>query len=285
MSRKTSFLVIALHYVISMVVGWLAYKAVPETIHPYWAVFAADAAATVYIWALGLVHKNVSFYDPYWSVAPPVILTWWLMAKGFVTVPSLLMMVAVWFWAIRLTWNWAITFHGMAHEDWRYTKFRTECHPIIFHLINFFGLNMVPTIVVFLGMIPALALTEIAPESAGTNVLTVAGCLVSIAAAVLQLVADTQSHRFRAAHPGEVCNVGVWKHGRHPNYFGEIMMWWGIWLMYVSIVGLSVNTWYIAGPLSVTVLFCVVSIPLMEARQLANKPQYAEYKKQTRWFI
>lgn len=285
MSRKTSFLVIALHYVISMAVGWLAYKAMPETIHPYWAVFAADAAATVYIWALGLVYKNVSFYDPYWSVAPPVILTWWLMAKGFVTVPSLLMMVAIWFWAIRLTWNWAITFHGMAHEDWRYTKFRTECHPIIFHLINFFGLNMVPTIVVFLGMIPALALTEIAPESAGTNVLTVAGCLVSIAAAVLQLVADTQSHRFRAAHPGEVCNVGVWKHGRHPNYFGEIMMWWGIWLMYVSIVGLSVNTWYITGPLSVTVLFCVVSIPLMEARQLANKPQYAEYKKQTRWFI
>lgn len=285
MSRKTSFLVIALHYVISMVVGWLAYKAVPETILPYWAVFAADAAATVYIWALGLVYKNVSSYDPYWSVAPPVILTWWLMAKGFVTAPSLLLMVAVWFWAIRLTWNWAITFHGMAHEDWRYTKFRTECHPIIFHLINFFGLNMVPTIVVFLGMIPALALTEIAPESAGTNVLTVAGCLVSIAAAVLQLVADTQSHRFRAAHPGEVCNVGVWKHGRHPNYFGEIMMWWGIWLMYVSIVGLSVNTWYIAGPLSVTVLFCVVSIPLMEARQLANKPQYAEYKKQTRWFI
>lgn len=285
MSRKTSFLVIALHYVISMVVGWLAYKAVPETILPYWAVFAADAAATVYIWALGLVYKNVSSYDPYWSVAPPVILTWWLMAKGFVTAPSLLLMVAVWFWAIRLTWNWAITFHGMAHEDWRYTKFRTECHPIIFHLINFFGLNMVPTIVVFLGMIPALALTEIAPESAGTNVLTVAGCLVSIAAAVLQLVADTQSHRFRAAHPGEVCNVGVWKHGRHPNYFGEIMMWWGIWLVYVSIVGLSVNTWYIAGPLSVTVLFCVVSIPLMEARQLANKPQYAEYKKQTRWFI
>lgn len=281
-TRKGSFAIITIHYLISIIVGWAAYRLSAIAMHPYWALFVADVAATIYIWILGLVYKNVSFYDPYWSVAPPVILTWWMAANGCCSTASLLMMAAVWVWAIRLTYNWALTFKGLEHEDWRYTKFRNECHPVTFHLINFWGLNMVPTIVVFLAMLPALDLASFGGEA---NLWTIVGCLVSIGAATLQLVADTQSHRFRAAHPGKVCNVGLWKHGRHPNYLGEILMWWGVWLMFVSVFGLEWNTWFVAGPISVTVLFCVVSIPLMEHRQLANKPEYAEYRKHTRLFI
>jgi len=66
------------------------------------------------------------------------------------------------------------------------------------------------------------------------NALTWAGFAICLASATLRLVADTQIHRFRAAHPGAVCDAGLWKHGRHPNYFGEVMMWWGVWLMYAS---------------------------------------------------
>ena len=108
------------------------------------------------------------------------------------------------------------------------------------------------------------------------------GCIVCIASATIQLIADKQSHDFRAAHPGQVCNVGLWKHGRHPNYFGEIQFWWGIWIMYASLNGIDM---YIGGAIAMTALFLGISIPLMEKRQLANKPGYAEYRKQTRILI
>lgn len=76
--------------------------------------------------------------------------------------------------------------------------------------------------------------------------------------------------------------MGLWKHGRHPNYFGEIQFWWGIWIMYAALNGFD---WFILGPIAMTALFLGISIPLMEQRQLANKPGYAAYRKQTRILI
>lgn len=282
-SRKASFAIIAAVYVIAAAVGWFVFKAFEACgLHWLWSLFIADAVATVFVWGVGLVFKNVSVYDPYWSVAPPVVLTWWLIERGSLDVPTALLMVAVWYWGIRLTANWAITFKGLAYEDWRYTKYRTEKSPVVFHIINFFGLNMIPTIVVFLAMIPALGIVD---GSYAATPLSWIAFVLALACPTIQLIADTQSHRFRAAHPGEVCSVGLWKHGRHPNYFGEVMMWWSIWLMYVSVTGLATNFWFITGAIANTLLFLFISIPLMEHRQLSRKPAYAEYMKRTRLFI
>ena len=76
--------------------------------------------------------------------------------------------------------------------------------------------------------------------------------------------------------------MGLWKRGRHPNYFGEISMWWGVWLMYASLYGLDL---LVLAPVAMTCLFLFISIPMMERRQLDNKPGYAEYRKQTRILI
>ena len=75
-SRLGSIYIIVIHYIVAAGLGGLVYKMLGG-MHPYWAMFVADAVATIYIWLLGLVYKNVSFYDPYWSVAPPVFLTLW----------------------------------------------------------------------------------------------------------------------------------------------------------------------------------------------------------------
>lgn len=282
-TRSRSFVIIAAHYVVATLIGWLAYRSAMYCLaDSMWALFVADAIATIYIWVLGLVYRNVSFYDPYWSVAPPVMLTAWAAHCGHPTAATLILLAALWFWALRLTYNWAVTFRGMAHEDWRYAKFRTQCHPLVFHLINFFGLNMVPTVVVFLAMIPAFH--TIGAQAPATP-LTIVGGIATAGAVVLQMVSDSQSHHFRAQHPGQVCNVGLWRHGRHPNYLGEILVWWGVWIIELSHTGWAAQGWHIAGPLAVTLLFCTVSIPLMEQRQLATKPQYAEYRRHTRLFI
>ena len=262
-----------------MLLGYFVFITLNKGLHELVALFLADVVATVVVWGFGLFYKNVSVYDPYWSVAPPVMFTVWAFYKSTFTLPVVLLLIAVWYWGIRLTGNWAYPFKGLAHEDWRYTRYRETQSPFVFQIINFFGLNMMPTVLVFAAMLPGFGLFE---STEAANMLTWLGFAICISAATLQLVADTQIHRFREAHPGRYCDVGFWKHGRHPNYLGEISMWWGVWTMYASIYGLD---WLILAPVAMTALFLFISIPMMERRQLQNKPGYAEYRKNTRMLI
>ena len=278
-SKWCSVALIVAIYAIAGVAGWLLFDwLTAQAMQPIGALLMADVLATIVVWGFGLLYENVSVYDPYWSVFPPVAFLLWAFYTSVWSLPVILLLVASWYWGWRLTRNWAITFKGIGHEDWRYTKYRDR-HPLVFHAINLFGLNMMPTLVVFAAILPGLKLFEtIAPA----NILTYFGCVVCIVSATIQLIADKQSHDFRAAHPGKVCNVGLWKHGRHPNYFGEIQFWWGIWIMYASLNGIDM---FIGGAIAMTALFLGISIPLMEKRQLTNKPGYAEYRKQTRMLI
>ncbi|MBQ9397500.1 MAG: DUF1295 domain-containing protein [Bacteroidales bacterium] len=278
-SRPASVAIITVVYVIAAVAGFLCFRNTSAQMPELWALLLADVLATVIVWFVGLVYRNVSVYDPYWSVAPPVLFTAWAFYKGCFALPVVLLLIAVWYWGIRLTGNWLYTFQGLAHEDWRYTRYRDSQPPFLFHLTNFFGLNMMPTLLVFACMLPGFGLFE-----AGTaaNWITWLGFVICLASATIQLVADTQIHRFRNAHPGQFCNVGLWKKGRHPNYFGEVQMWWGVWIMYASLHGID---WLILAPVAMTALFLFISIPMMERRQLARKPGYAAYRKQTRMLI
>ena len=271
-------------YVLAGAAGVLLFKyANPLIPNPLIRLFLSDVLATVIVWAFGLLYENVSVYDPYWSVFPPVAFLLWAFYTGTWTLPVILLLVASWYWGWRLTRNWALTFKGIAHEDWRYTKYRSK-HPLVFHLINLFGLNMMPTLVVFGAMLPGLKLfCEQPVEILDLRFLMcVIGFLVCVSAATIQLIADKQIHDFRAANPGNYCNVGLWKHGRHPNYFGEMSFWWGIWIMYAAYNGFD---WFICGAIAMSTMFLGISIPLMEKRQLQNKPGYAEYRKQTRMLI
>ena len=281
-SRWCSVALISAIYVLAGLAGWFFFAQLTvKGISDIWALFAADVLATIIVWAFGLLYENVSVYDPYWSVFPPVVFLIWAFYTGVWSIPVILLLLASWYWGWRLTRNWVITFKGIEHEDWRYTKYRS-LHPALFHLINFFGLNMVPTLVVFAAMLPGLQLFGHYELSLVSGIILFFGFIVCLSSATIQLIADKQIHDFRAANPGKYCNVGLWKHGRHPNYFGEIQFWWGIWIMYASTGHID---WMLFCPIAMTALFLGISIPLMEKRQLQNKPGYAEYRKQTRMLI
>jgi steroid 5-alpha reductase family enzyme len=91
-------------------------------------------------------------------------------------------------------------------------------------------------------------------------------------------------HRFRRqASPEEICTRGLWRYSRHPNYLGEILMWWGVFLMLYSV---DVSYWRTGiGAFANTLLFLFISIPLMEKRQLSNKPGYEAYLRETSMLI
>ena len=279
LSKCVSLVILTVVYIVAAVGGYFVFTILQPAMQDLWALLIADVAATIIVWGFGLLFGNVSVYDPYWSVAPPLMFTAWAFYKDAFSMPVLLLLIAVWYWGIRLTGNWIYTFHGLAHEDWRYTRYRQTQTPVLFQLTNFFGLNMMPTILVFVAMLPGFELYE---TTATANIGLWAGFAMCIAAATIQLIADTQIHHFRKTHPGQYCNVGLWRKGRHPNYFGEILMWWGVGMMYAS---QEMPDWRIVGPIAMTALFLLVSIPMMERRQRQNKPGYEEYRKRTRMLI
>ena len=238
-------------------------------------LFYADTAATIIVWLAGILFANSSIYDPYWSVVPILIITPMAYFYEVFTAPTLLTLLAVWFWGIRLTANWIYTFPNLTHQDWRYVHLKKE-NPKIWQLVNFFGIHYIPTLVVFLAMLPALYTIQLDVQA---TLFTYIGYAVCIGAVILQIVADAQIHRFKKEHTGKVCNTGLWKYSRHPNYLGEILFWWGIYFILLSIA--PQYWWTGIGAVVNTLLFLFISIPLMEKRQLNNKPEYAEYAKQT----
>ena len=274
-NRALSFVALVAVYMICTLVGLGQYGYLP---YPVWInLFIADTVATVVCFIFSLIFKNSSVYDPYWSVAPVVIIVGFAISYGLNTL-SLLMLIAVCYWGIRLTANWAYTFKGLCHQDWRYTML-SEKTGKLYPLINFVGIHYVPTLVVYGCILPAVYTVTEKPETTPVSIIFVC---VSVFAATMQGVADIQMHSFRKSKVCGFIRTGLWKRSRHPNYLGEILMWWGIGLAGVCAMP---DRWYlIFGAVANTMLFLFVSIPLADNRQ-AKKDGFADYKKQTRMLL
>jgi len=274
-SRAASFIVVAAVYAIATAVGIATYLALDTD---WWlSLLIADAVATVATFVFSVIFGNASVYDPYWSVQPPVILVAFAAVHGL-NLFGVLLMIAVCYWALRLTANWAYTFGNLTHQDWRYTMLK-EKTGVFYPVINFVGIHMVPTLVVYGCILPAVYAVRVGLDP---NAASVAFLCLSVGAATMQGIADIEMHRFRKNRDGRFIRRGLWKYSRHPNYLGEILMWWGVAL---AVVCADPTVWYLAaGALANTLLFFAVSIPMADGRQ-SRKEGFAEYKKQTRMLL
>ncbi len=280
--RSTSFALVAAVYILTIAAGLGVYVACPG--HFAVRLLIADATATLLVFLFSLLFRNASVYDPYWSVQPPVILTVAaaaiLLRGGTVTPSGLCLTLSVWLWAIRLTANWAYTFRGLDHQDWRYTLLR-ERTGALYPIINLLGIHLVPTLVVYGCVLPAVYVLRMgwdAPLPAAVF------SLLAILAATLQGAADIQMHAFRRRGTGGFIREGVWHYSRHPSYLGEILMWWCIGLGALCAAGTWRSWPLLIGPAANTMLFLCVSIPLADRRQ-AQKPGWPAYKRATRMLL
>ena len=273
-SPAASFAAVALVYILAGAVGFAVYGAFDAD----WRVrlLVADVAATVVTFAFSVIFKNASVYDPYWSVQPMVITLAYAFPRRL-TFFSWLLLAAVCVWGVRLTWNWALNFGSLEREDWRYVMLREKTGKL-YPVINFTGIHMVPTLIVYACTLPA---AQAIRDGAEANFWSVAAVCLCFGAAALQTVADLQMRGYRAERETPFCRRGLWKYSRHPNYLGELMMWWGIGL---SVFAVYTNWWLLAGAAANTVLFLVVSIPMADGRQ-AKKAGFAEYKAETRMLL
>ena len=247
-------------------------------LHPLATTLLADLAATLVVFLASTAAGNASLYDPYWSVAPPIVVIAWAVTGHGVGGRQAAVIVLVLAWAIRLTANWARSWRGLGHEDWRYRQLRGQtAGRLPWWFVNLAGIQLMPTLVVFLGLLPAWPAV-----TAGTrplNALDAVATVVTAAAIDVEALADRQLHRFAAdpANRGRTADRGLWRWSRHPNYLGEIGFWWGLWLF-----GLAAAPdwwWTVIGPLVMVALFVFVSVPLMDRRSLARRPDYAEHMR------
>ncbi len=274
-NRTLSFVIILLSYILAVAAGILTYNRLP---YAFWLnLLLADVLATLLIFIIGLIFGNASLYDPYWSVAPPVFLAV-LGTKVPFTPMSILFALVITLWAVRLTANWAYTFHGLTHQDWRYTMLREKTGPF-YALVNLLGIHLFPTLVVYLVVLPALFVMRLTPRF---NIIAACFLALSLMAVILQGTADYQMHRFRRSGQKGFIRSGLWKYARHPNYLGEILMWWGV---AGAAIAIAPTHWYLAGgALLNTLMFLLISVPLAEGRQ-SKKGGFMEYKKATRMFL
>ncbi len=270
-NRAYSFIAMFIIYAIAFLVGYFTYKALP---YPLWAsLLIADVVATCVTFVFSLILKNASVYDPYWSVQPMLIVIPFAIGQSM-SVFKILLICAILYWGIRLTANWAYTFKNLNQQDWRYTMLHQKTKKW-YPIVNFLGIHLFPTLVVYLCTLPAVfVVLSDATANAGSYIFVA----LSFFAATLQLVSDIQMQKFRKNHSGTVMNTGIWAYSRHPNYLGEILMWWGISLASICTLGFY---WYLLlGAVVNTIMFLVISIPMAENR-LKTRTGFNEYKKKT----
>ncbi len=151
-SKPLSILVITVIYIAASVLGVITFLKLPFA---FWLnLLIADAAATVFVFIFSLVFKNASVYDPYWSVQPVVIALCFAFGHK-ITPATVLLLISIIYWGVRLTGNWAYVFGGLNHQDWRYAKLEKE-NGRLYQLINFTGIHMMPTLIVYLCTLPAV---------------------------------------------------------------------------------------------------------------------------------
>ncbi len=279
--RNKSLYTMLLIYISVMIIGVIIFMMLPQLTLVY-RLLVADICMTLVTWILSLIFKNASVYDPFWSVIPPAII---LGVIVFLNKPMILSIVLLFsgllVWSIRLTYNWASRWTDFGEVDWRYQKMQEKA-PKLYFLTNLFGIQMFPTLIVFIQLIAA---THFISASPAMNMFIWIGFMMMIGAAFIQFFADQQMKEFKERNHGQkkCIEEGLWKYSRHPNYFGEITIWWGLYIMYFGST-MKVDI-YLFAPILMTALFLFISIPWMEKKILETRPEYKEYQKRVSMLI
>jgi len=246
-------------------------------------LLTAATAVLVYmtiVFVLARILKNNGIVDIAWGFGF-IVVTAVLFAREPVLYPAkALIMALVLVWGLRLSLHILRRAWGKP-EDFRYAQMRKNWGQAV-HVKSFFFIFMLQGLLMLVVSLPVTAV--FASPARPLGALDVAGALVFVAGFLFEAVGDAQlaAHVGDPANKGRLMTRGLWGVTRHPNYFGEAALWWGIGLVALS----SVNGWIgLAGPLAITLLLVFVSgVPLLE-RKYAGRPDWEAYKAKTPMFV
>ncbi|MEJ2402399.1 MAG: DUF1295 domain-containing protein [Xanthomonadales bacterium] len=230
-------------------------------------------------WAYSVVRRNVGIVDSLWSLMILATVGAYAVFAESAGVRETLVLVLVALWAVRLSAHITVRNHGEP-EDRRYREIRrnNEPHFWLKSVYIVFGLQAV--LAWFVAM-PAVAAAASPAPLGWLDALAVAIWGVGM---LFEVVGDWQLMRFQRnrASGDQVLDTGLWRYTRHPNYFGEALLWWGIYLLAAG----AGAWWTLASPVLMTFLLLRVSgVALLEKDIADRRPKYRDYIRRTSAFI
>ena len=254
----------------------------------YWQIYFTGLMAiglfALLGWVFSLVRNNVTHVDSMWSLFLGMAAYTYALFFYNLTPRTVLVLILVTIWAVRLcaylTWrNWN------PHEDHRYAAIRknNEPHFWLKSIYIVFGLQAVLAWLISLPLFGAIA-SSASVELLPLTFIDYLGAAIAAFGIIWQTAADWQLAAFKAKpeNKGQVLDTGVWRYSRHPNYFGECCIWWGLYL--IACAGGA--WWSVLSPLLMTLLLLKVSgVALLEKDIGERRPAYANYIKNTNAFI
>ncbi len=239
---------------------------------------ATTAGLMFAAWLISLPLRNVAIVDVFWGLAVAAAgVTWLLQADGSPR-GALAVLLAV-LWAGRLALHILWRSRGKP-EDRRYREIRARNEP----RFAFKSLYLVFALQALLAWIIAAPLFGATLDSGPLGPVDLAATLLWLAGFLLQGIADFQMARFQQRPDAgrAVMNQGLWRYSRHPNYFGETLMWWSLWL----IAAAGGAWWTCFGPALLTFLLLKVSgVALTEKDIASRRPEYQDYIRRTSAFV
>jgi steroid 5-alpha reductase family enzyme len=243
---------------------------------------AAVLALMVGVWGLSLVLKNASIADIFWGLG--FVLVAWLtffFTQGYQGRKVLLTLLTT-IWGLRLSLHILRRNWGQG-EDRRYQAWRAS-RGASFWWVSLFSVFLTQGILLWLISL-AVQVGQSSPVPAGLTGIDFLGILLWCTGFTFEAVADRQLSHFKAdpANRGRVMNQGLWAYSRHPNYFGESLIWWGLFLIVLP----TPYGWYaLVSPVLITFLLLRVSgVSLLEKDIVERRPEYREYRETTSAFI
>ena len=245
----------------------------------YFLALGVNAAIGIVAWAWSVARRNVAIVDSLWSLMILAALASYVAFSGELTERGVLLLTLVGLWALRLSAH--ITIRSLGEpEDRRYQEIRANNQPHFWlkSLYIVFGLQA------FLAWVIALPAVAAAAAPAPLGWLDLAAVLVWATGMYFEVVGDWQLMRFQRERTSsdQVLDTGLWRYTRHPNYFGEALLWWGVFL-----AALATGAWWaIVSPILMTFLLLRVSgVALLEKDIADRRPAYRDYVERTSAFL
>lgn len=238
-------------------------------------IFLVISVCTVALWGLSLPLKNSSIVDIFWGLGF-VLVAWLTWVQSASSPRGTLMTVLVTVWGVRLAVYLAWRNLGKG-EDPRYAAMRKRHGPA-------WWWRSLPIVFVLQGVLVLIIScpVQIAIASAGDLfALDWVGCALAVGGVLFETIGDLQLAAFKKTHRGQVMDRGLWRYTRHPNYFGDALTWWGLYVIALSAGG----WWSVFSPLLMSLLLMRVSgVPLLE-KSMKQRPGYDEYVRRTSGFV
>lgn len=233
-------------------------------------------------WLVSLHQRNVTIVDALWGMGFVIIAWITAVAGDGYAVRAWLLVLLTSLWGLRLSIYMIWRSHGKG-EDPRYGSWRRQ-YGDRFWIVSLFNVFLVQAL--FLWVISlAMQFGQMAGTPASLTGLDIIGASIWLIGFTFETVGDWQLARFKGdpSNSGKVMNRGLWAYTRHPNYFGETLIWWGIWLIVLSTPG---SWWTIVSPLLITItLLKITGIALTEKTILEKKADYRDYMDRTSAFF